>query len=765
MIMKLTMRILIVLWCLAGALSVQAQGMRPVSGVVVTSKDEAVYGVSVIAASSRGEQRTVTDDEGRFQLDVPAEDVTLRFEGQNIRPEERTIRSNDATVLRVEIEFQIPPVHQSIVIVASALEPGVETHSDEVYKKTLFSRDDQLIETLNAGINAGQHEGGGKSLEIRRFGFNLDHGGVNGGLKVLVDNVQQNQGTQGHGQGYLGALKTLTPELVDQVQILNGPFSAEYGDFSGLGVVHIRLKESLSDTGTVRLQAGRFGSHRTFFAYSPLLKEADAFLAHEGSSTDGPFANPLHYRRDNITANYTRHLDDTQAIGFKLNFGRNNFFSSGQIPLDLVADGRLSRFGFIDPTDGGRIRMGTAGVLYRKALESGDAFKADAYVSRSLFDLYSNFTLFLNDRQHGDGIQQHDSRYQEGVNTQYLHPHRILGSPALLTFGGNFHENQINVGLYPSERRVPLGVTTQAFAHVTNTAGYVQQGVDFLHGRLHVEGGLRWDYFRFKVDDKIDPARSGVEGSAKAQPKFGVAYQPSSLIPITASFNYGRGINTQDARGIIQRPDSPRIATTDFYQLGAAWQKGRFSLSSDLFLIDRSNEQVYIPDDGTFELKDPSRSYGYEAKTSIRLTRYVNLSAGLTQVTNSFYRGTAPRVYVDSAPHTVGNAALTLSGWRGIYSSLRYRHVGNYRLDGLDPAIRASGLDIVDFALTKPLRPWLDFNLDIDNFSNKAYYETQNFFESRVAPDAPAIERIHGTLGYPIGITFGVTLHLGTKAR
>src|SRR5437667_9396867 len=41
---------------------------------------------------------------------------------------------------------------------------------------------------------------------------NLDHGGVNGGLKVLVDDVQQNQATQGHGQGYLGALKSLTPE-------------------------------------------------------------------------------------------------------------------------------------------------------------------------------------------------------------------------------------------------------------------------------------------------------------------------------------------------------------------------------------------------------------------------------------------------------------------------------------------------------------------------------------------------------------------------
>jgi len=35
-----------------------------------------------------------------------------------------------------------------------------------------------------------------------------------------------------------------------------------------------------------------------------------------------------------------------------------------------------------------------------------------------------------------------------------------------------------------------------------------------------------------------------------------------------------------------------------------------------MFFIDRSNEQVYIPDDGSFEFKGPSRSYGYEAPFS-----------------------------------------------------------------------------------------------------------------------------------------------------
>ena len=215
----------------------------------------------------------------------------------------------------------------------------------------------------------------------------------------------------------------------------------------------------------------------------------------------------------------------------------------------------------------------------------------------------------------------------------------------------------------------------------------------------------------------------------------------------------------------MQRPESPRIATTDFYQSGASYQMGRVSLTGDLFLIDRSNEQVYVPDDGTFELKGPSRAYGYEGKTSIRLTRYVSLNGGITQVTNSYYRATSPRIYVDSAPHTVANGGLTLSGWRRVYASLRYRHIGNYRLDGEDPAIRAAGLDVLDLAVTKNIRPGLDLNFDIDNLAGKTYYETQNYFESRVSPAAPAIARIHATPGYPIGLTVGLTFRFGEKNR
>jgi hypothetical protein len=738
--------------------------VRTLSGLITADQNAPVEGATVVARTAAGERRTVSDVAGGFRLTVPAGPLTLRVEGKNISPLEKQIGAGDPTEgLQLRVAFIIPPIHESVVIVSSTTEPGIERRNDEIYKSTLFSRDDQVFHTLDAGINAGQHEGGGKSLEIRRFGYNLDHGGVNGGLKVLVDDVQQNQGTQGHGQGYLGQLKSLTPELVQDVDILNGPFSAEYGDFSGLGVVHIRLKESLPDQVTLRLQGGPFDTFRSFVAYSPRLAQADAFVAYEASYTDGPFLNPLRYRRDNVTSNYTQRLSKGRALGFKLNLGRNNFFSSGQIPLDLVAAGQLDRFGFIDPNNGGRVRTGVAGVYYRQEGPAGDTFKVDGFVARSLFDLFSNFTFFLNDPVNGDEIQQHDSRLQQGANAQYLRPLKLFGQRALLTAGANFHANQINVGLFRSIARNPFETATSAHADVTNAAGYAQQALDLMQGRLHLEGGLRYDYFRFAVDDRLVPLFSGTQGASRFQPKAAVAFTPSERLPATFYFNYGRGISSQDARGVVQQPAGPRLSTTDFYQIGSTHRLRRFSLTTDLFLIDRSNEQVYIPDDGSIEFAGPSRAYGFEVKNSIQLTRHLTFNGGLTRVTNAFFRATDPTVYVDSAPHTVANAALTLIDFRGFSGSLRYRHTSNYRLDGSDATIRASGLDVVDLNMRKRLRPWMDLNLAVDNLTNKRYFETQNFFESRVRPGDAAISRIHGTPGYSTTLTIGLTFRFFGK--
>jgi outer membrane receptor protein involved in Fe transport len=310
---------------------------------------------------------------------------------------------------------------------------------------------------------------------------------------------------------------------------------------------------------------------------------------------------------------------------------------------------------------------------------------------------------------------------------------------------------------------VPLGVTTRANAHVTNGAGYAQESLSFWRGRLLLGGGVRYDEFRFDVADRVNPDQSGVQAAGRWQGKGNFAFTPSYAVPFTLHLNYGRGINSSDARGVVQRPDQPRVATTDFYQVGTSSNFGRFSIATDVFLIDHSNEQVYIPDDGSFEFKGPSRAYGYETKASIAINRYLSLNGGLTKIGNAFFKGGDHRVYVDSAPHFVANAALTMAAWHGWSGSLRMRAINHYRLDGEDPSIVASGQTVFDLGVAWRVRRGVELNLSLDNLTNRDYYETQNYFDSRVAPDAPIVGRIHGTPGYPLTAVVGLTFRLRGK--
>jgi hypothetical protein len=774
--------ILLTLLYLSTSLGAQENSERLVTGMVVNERSEVVAGATVTLQSASGSRTTTSDRQGAFAARVPKGPLTVMVTGEYIARFEQVIAADAPSQnLTLRIHYEIPKVQESLVITAAAADPAIDRRNDSVYKNTLFLRDDQLFETLDSGMNAGQHEGGGKSLEFRRFGFNLDHGGLNGGLKVLVDDIPQNQATQAHGQGYLGWLKALSPELVDDVDIINGPFRAEYGDFSALGVIHIRLKERLENVWTLRAQGGSFGGYRTFAAWSPDLQQADSFLSYEHAYTDGPFKNPLHYVRDNFTGNYTYKLDNSQSLGFRFNAARNDFDSSGQLPLDLVASGQLDRFGYMDPSDGGNVRNATGSVYYKKNLGANDTLRVDGYLTRSLFDLFSDFTFYLSDRAHGDGIQQHDSRLQEGGSAQYVHAGTLFGHPALFLAGANLADSWINVDLFHDRNRriiapvlpmpgspFPGKPWAEANVHITNAAVYAQQDVDFPH--LHLDAGLRFDEYRFDLIDRLLPSNSGLSYSANPEPKVNLVYTPSEHLPVALHFNFGRSVTSQDARGLALDPAAPKAASTNFYMLGSSHNLRRFAASTDVFLIDRQHEDVYNPDNGTTQYQGPSRSYGWEAKTSVQLNRYLSWNAGITQVSNAFFLGTHPRQYVDSAPHTVANSSVTLNGWHGLYSSLRYRHISRYLVVNPDdtsvaPAppytnsayAHASGLDVLDFALTEKLPRGVEWNLSVDNLNNKHYYETQNLFDSRVTPTAPVEARVHGTPGYPIGLTVGLT--------
>ena len=270
----------------------------------------------------------------------------------------------------------------------------------------------------------------------------------------------------------------------------------------------------------MRLQGGNFDTGRGFLAYSPDVDTTDAYIAYEGSYTDGPFQNPGRYRRDNVNAQLHAELSTTtQKLGFRFIFGRNDFYSSGQIPLDLVDCGparplRLHRSDRRRPGEARhRLELLQQELHERRHFQAGRLRRPLAV--RSLLELH-----FYPERSGAWRCFPAARFAPAGRAERAVHASAQVGSiAAVFTAGGNFHDNQINVGLYPREGRVPTGVTTRADAHVTNGAGYAQESLSLLNGRLLLGGGVRFDEFRYDVTDRVNPEQSGVQSAGRWQGK------------------------------------------------------------------------------------------------------------------------------------------------------------------------------------------------------------------------------------------------------
>jgi outer membrane receptor protein involved in Fe transport len=749
-----------------------AQGVAEtlVRGRVLDPQQRAVPNAVVKATDGLGRVRfsTITNEEGRYALKViGVGSFAFVADVAGFSPVTTDLRELKGESLELDLKLgELSKAETILTINERVVEPTVDQRDAAVFNKTLFTRDDQIFQTLGAGLNFGQHAGGGKSLEVRRFGFNLDHGGTGGGIRMNLDDMLVNQVSGGHAHGYLGALKGLSPEMVQSVDLINGPFNAAYGEFSGLGVVNIKTREEMPDTLYGRVQFGQFNTRRIFGAYSPSFGKTRVVIANEYSYSDGPFEQPLNYFRNNFTGSLFRTIRPGENFGFRLLGAVNDFYSAGQLPLDQIESGRLNRFGFIDPTEGGYSQSGTVTGYYTKDRPNGDRFQASGMVNRLLFDLYSNFTFFLNNPEDGDGFGQHDSRLQQQVNLSYNKPHQF-GAQALgnLTGGFSYLGNQLNLGLYNQIARNPTELLTSANVRIDNPGYFVQENLTLANGKLQLGGGLRYDDFRFDTRNRIDISdRQNIRGGLW-QPKASAAFTPWLGKPLTLHFNTGRAVTSTGARAFLVDPTSPVVASTDFYSFGTSHNKGRYSLATNFFRIDRSNEMIYVADDGSNEFVGPSRSYGVEVKSSIQLTRHLSWNGSITKIGNSYYRDTEPREYVDRAPFFTAYSALTLSPWHGWSGSVRFRAISGFKVNGEEgDYIRGPGYSLTDISVTRRINRWLEFNFAVDNIFDRQYYETINRFTSALRGQDP-LERLHVTPGYPLTVVGGVNIRLFTKDR
>jgi len=66
-------------------------------------------------------------------------------------------------------------------------------------------------------------------------------------------------------------------------------------------------------------------------------------------------------------------------------------------------------------------------------------------------------------------------------------------------------------------------------------------------------------------------------------------------------------------------------------------------------------------------------------------------------------------------------------------------------------------------SLVRRVNRHADFLFSVDNFTNRRYYETQNYIESRPYAGGAALTGIHGTPGYPVTFSVGLTFRFRGK--
>ena len=116
------------------------------SGVVVTQLFELVPNAEIEVKTSEGNLTAKSDAAGKFSLQVPRENLSVKFFGKNIEPQTQNFSyEQNLSNLQIKINYLIPPLAETVTIEDEALTPTIETRNAVIYNETLFGRDDQLI--------------------------------------------------------------------------------------------------------------------------------------------------------------------------------------------------------------------------------------------------------------------------------------------------------------------------------------------------------------------------------------------------------------------------------------------------------------------------------------------------------------------------------------------------------------------------------------------------------------------------------------------
>jgi len=595
------------------------------------------------------------------------------------------------------------------------------------------------------GLFIGQHAGGGKAEQIFLRGFDIDHGTD---ITLSVDGMPINMVSHAHGQGY-SDLHFMIPETIQKIDFGKGPYYANQGDFNTAGYVNFSTKNAIQDN-VISLGYGDFNSVRTLGMFNLLenKKNENAYVAIEYIATDGAFESPQNFNRLNVFGKYSAFLKGTDRLTLTASHFTSSWDASGQIPERAVKNGSITRFGAIDDTEGGFTSRTNFNVQFDKFLSDNSRLKTNVFYSNYNFELFSNFTFFLDDPVNGDQIRQFETRDIFGVNAQIITEKKFGNVEAKFTKGAGLRYDLLDdVELSHTKNRKETLQQIQ-LGDVKQTNMYAFFNSEFEIGKFKISPAVRLDYFKFLYNDALNPTYETLSKTkAIVNPKLNFLYtQNDNLQWFLKS---GIGFHSNDTRVVLQQNADkvlPRAYGLDF---GNIWKPSKnIVLNTALWYLFSEEEFVYVGDAGIVEPSGKSRRFGLDVGIRYQIREWLLLDTDATFTIARSLENVAGQDYIPLAPEVTVAGGLSLTNLGKFSGGLRYRYLGD-RAANEDNSIVAEGYFVTDFNLNYKMNTNVTLGIAIENIFDVAWNETQFATESRLQNETAPVEEIHFTPGTP----------------
>ncbi|WP_335976649.1 TonB-dependent receptor [Gaetbulibacter jejuensis] len=645
---------------------------------------------------------------------------------------------------------------QPITLQEKAFQLDEMVITEELNTASTITRLDMNTNPLNSsqealrkvpGLIIGQHAGGGKAEQIFLRGFDIDHGTD---VSINVDGVPVNMVSHAHGQGY-SDLHFLIPETVNKIDFGKGPYYGDKGDFTTAGFVDFSTKDYLKESA-ITFSMGDFNTLRTLGMFNLLekSKHQNAYIATEYLATDGPFESPQNFNRINVFGKYVAFSSDNSKLSLTASHFTSRWDASGQIPQREVDNGNITRFGAIDDTEGGETQRTNFNVEFNKYITDNTRLKTNAFYSHYAFELYSNFTFFLEDSVNGDQIKQQEDRHIFGANVSVVKETSLGSTPVTISSGlGLRHDivNDIELS-HTLNRKTTLEQIQLGDLNQTNVDAFVNAEFEF--GKLKVAPALRLDYFKFLYNDKLQVNyTTQSETKTILSPKLNFYYDAASNLQLF--LKSGIGFHSNDTRVVVSNQGEdilPRAYGLDF---GKVWKPfPKLVLNSALWYLFLEQEFVYVGDAGIVEPSGKTERYGLDLGLRYQFNDWLFFD---TDATITHARSTEDpdgQNYIPLAPDFTLAGGLSVNDLNGFSGGIRYRYIDD-RPANEDNSIVAEGYFVTDFNANYSFDN-ITLGFVIENLFDTEWNETQFATESRLQNEAQSVEEIHFTPGTPFFI-------------